>query len=243
VNTGRYNLLAVNADAKTSKGTGIGYLTGILYLAPADVSGWNVCQYATEGCKASCLNTAGRGIMSSVQRGRLRKTRLLFQDRPEFERQLSADLYTLQLAARRLGLVPLVRLNGTSDLPWHRMRFTRRGMDGQPRTFHSVMDAFRCVQFYDYTKDAGRMLEALPNNYDVTFSRSEVNGTRALQIVAQGIGRVAVVFASVIPTEYLGLPVVNGDASDVRVQDPKGVWVGLRAKGKAKHDGSGFVVR
>jgi hypothetical protein len=234
LNVGRYNLLAVNADAKTSKGTGIGYLTGILYLSPADMSGWNVCQFATEGCKAVCLNTAGRGIVSSVQRGRLRKTRLLFQNRPEFERQLAADIVKLARYAKRLGLTPLVRLNGTSDLPWHRMRFQGHA---------SPMEAFPTIQFYDYTKDSLRLVERMPANYDLTFSRSESNDLAAYRIVASGLGRVAVVFAGAIPTEYLGMPVVNGDASDVRVQDPKGVWVGLKAKGKAKRDVSGFVVR
>jgi len=234
MNVGRYNLLAVNADAKTSKGTGMGYLTGILYLTPADGSGWNVCQFATEGCKASCLNTAGRGVQNSVQRGRLRKTRLLFEQRGEFERQLAADIAKLARYARRLGLTPLVRLNGTSDLPWHRMRF---------QGYASPMEAFPGIQFYDYTKDPLRMVERLPGNYDLTFSRSESNDLAADRIVASGLGRVAVVFADAIPNTFRGMPVVNGDTSDVRVQDARGVWVGLKAKGRAKRDRSGFVIR
>jgi hypothetical protein len=44
-----------------------------------------------------------------------------------------------------------------------------------------------------------------------------------------------------MPETYQGLPVYNGDESDLRFTDPKGVVVGLYAKGKAKKDSTGFV--
>ena len=44
-----------------------------------------------------------------------------------------------------------------------------------------------------------------------------------------------------MPEIYEGLSVFNGDDSDLRFLDPKGVVVGLYAKGKAKKDTSGFV--
>ena len=44
-----------------------------------------------------------------------------------------------------------------------------------------------------------------------------------------------------MPVDYLGLPVFNGDESDLRFLDPKQVIVGLYAKGKAKKDETGFV--
>ena len=53
-------LLSVG-NPKTLKGESVGYLTFILHLAPASLSGYNTCPKATEGCKAACLNTAGRG--------------------------------------------------------------------------------------------------------------------------------------------------------------------------------------
>jgi hypothetical protein len=44
-----------------------------------------------------------------------------------------------------------------------------------------------------------------------------------------------------MPETYNDVPVFNGDDSDLRFLDPKGVVVGLYAKGKAKKDTSGFV--
>lgn len=241
---GRYNLLCVHNDAKTSKGTASGFLTGILYLAPASSSGRNVCQHATPGCIAACLNTAGRGGMSSVQAGRLRKTRLLFEDRREFERQLADDIRKLQRYAARHGLRPVVRLNGTSDLPWERMPFSMR-VNATMRDYACVMDAFPDVQFYDYTKNPRRIPRidraSLPDNYDLTFSRSESNWDWAVSVLHHG-GRVATVFHGTIPGTWCGFPVVVGDETDLRFLDARGVWVGLTAKGRAKHDASGFVV-
>ena len=237
---GRYKLLAVNADAKTSKGNGddTGFLTGIMYLAPSTMSGRNVCQHATPGCIAACLNTAGRGVMSSVQKGRLRKTRLFFEERAEFNRQLAEDITRLERIARANGLQAVVRLNGTSDLPWHRMMFVA---PKQGIVARSVMAAFPNVRFYDYTKDARRMSEPLPDNYDLTFSRSESNHDTAVTLLHMR-KRVAVVFRGAVPATYQGFPVVVGDENDLRFLDAGGVWVGLTAKGRAKRDVSGFVV-
>jgi len=245
-NYGRYKLLAVNADAKTSKGNGdaTGYLTAILYLSPADTSGIaDLCQFATAGCKASCLNTAGRGRTPGVQRGRLRKTRLFFGDRQQFFNDLADDIARLQRYAARYGLQPVVRLNGTSDMPWHRIRFFTESRNG---FFVNIMAAFPDVIFYDYTKDPGRMVQyllgRLPKNYDLTFSRSETNWPQCSQILHMG-GRVAVVFGAGIPGAWRGWPVINGDGNDLRHTDPGASIVGLKAKGKAKKDRSGFVVR
>ena len=82
----------------------------------------------------------------------------------------------------------------------------------------------------------------LPSNYSLTFSRSETNETQCLEVLKRG-GNVAVVFRSkALPTHWNGFKVINGDENDLRFLDPKGVVVGLTAKGKAKTDTSGFVV-
>ena len=39
-----------------------------------------------------------------------------------------------------------------------------------------------------------------------------------------------------------GFRVIDGDKDDLRFLDPKGVVVGLKVKGKAKQDKSGFVI-
>ena len=117
------SLLSVNADAKTSKGTGTGYLTGILYLAPGSLAGvGNLCPHASPGCLAACLFTAGRAAMfEDINIARVRRTRFLKLDRAGFVAVLIGEIRALIRKAEREGLKPAVRLNGTSDLPWENL--------------------------------------------------------------------------------------------------------------------------
>lgn len=241
-------LLSVSRDAKTIKGekalvgddsiTEDGYLTAILYLAPHILSGLNVCPNATPGCIKGCLNTAGRGTMNVVQRGRLRKTKLFRENRSGFVRQLRKEIHALIRKAKRENLIPLVRLNGTSDLPWEAI------ID---------MTEFEGIcTFYDYTKSFPRMVSYLdgrtdsgkpwPTNYLLTYSLAETNAVESTMVLKHG-GPVAAVFRSedMIPDTWLGYPVVSGDRHDARVEDAYGCVVALYAKGDAKHDTSGFV--
>jgi hypothetical protein len=226
-------------NAKTSKGESLGILTGILYLAPARESvpfgGGNLCPMASKGCQDVCLFTAGRGSFKQVRNARIAKTVYFFQHREAFLEDLEKSLYALQDRAESLGMRPAVRLNGTSDYPFFKMPLMRK---------------FRHLQFYNYTKVYSRMIDycdgKLPENEHLTFSRSETNETQCADILARG-GNVAVVFSTrkgwPLPAEYLGRPVIDGDTHDVRFLDPRGVVVGLRAKGKARADKSGFVVQ
>ncbi len=233
-------LLSVSADAKTTKGETLGFLTGILYLAPATTTKWNTCSMAKIAqCDKACLYTAGRGAMTSVQKARIAKTEWFFTDRNTFMQQLIVDIAKLINKARKQGLQPLVRLNGTSDIRWEAVSFV--DVNGVEQT--NIFDVFPDVQFYDYTKDANR--KALPSNYDLTFSYSGVEGFQPFvdKAVAKGM-RMAVVFRkeSEIPNTFKGIRVVSGDKSDVRHLDDDGVIVGLYAKGQAKLDNTGFVV-
>ncbi len=225
------NLLSVSADAKTIKGEKKGYLTGILYLLPADSSGiTNVCANATPGCKASCLNTAGRGAFSSVQAGRMRKTKWFVEDRTTFVQTLIEDVDRLARKTKKLGFKPAVRINGTSDI----YGLARVSAEANPT-----------VQHYDYTKVAEPWKRVLPN-YHLTFSYSETNAVDALECLEHSIN-VAMVFdtkrGQPLPKTWCNYKVIDGDLSDLRFKDPKGVIVGLRAKGRAKKDCTGFVVR
>ena len=65
-------LFNIANNAKTIKGQKYKVMTAILYLAPAKISGFNVCPHADD-CALTCLNTAGRGKMNSVQKGRIKK--------------------------------------------------------------------------------------------------------------------------------------------------------------------------
>jgi len=232
-------LLSVSSDAKTVKGETLGFLTGILYLAPATTTKWNTCSMAKIAqCDVACLNTAGRGAFSSVQTARINKTIWFFTERNTFMQQLVVDVTKLIKKASKKGLQPLVRLNGTSDIRWETVGFT----DVNGIEYVNIFAAFPDVTFYDYTKDANR--KDLPNNYDLTFSYSGVEGFQPFvnKALTEGM-RMAVVFRSVksIPSTFKGIAVVSGDNSDVRHLDDK-VIVGLYAKGKAKLDSTGFVV-
>lgn len=223
-------LLNIDANAKTVKGQGRGYMTAILYLAPADESGYEVCPMASKGCRKACLNKAGMGAFSNVQAARIAKTKWYFEDRPAFMAQLVVEVRAFIRKAIKLGLIPVVRLNGTSDIPWERVP-----VEDQP----NIMSLFPSVQFYDYTKRSNR--RDLPANYHLTFSLAEDNDSRASAAARNG-ANIAVVFRNdKFPSTYMGMPVVDGDADDLRFLDGRGVVVGLKAKGPAKKDISGFV--
>lgn len=245
-------LLAIDSNAKTVKGQKFGYLTGLMYLAPADLSGKiNVCANAElAGCKAPCLNTAGRGKFNNVQAGRLRKTLYFVTEYEAFMNELATDINRLINKAKKLDVVPVVRLNGTSDILWERKSFTldektakRIGRDAGH--YENMMSLYPEITFYDYTKIAGRFNKNLPENYDLTFSYSGVESyqKQVSHAIKQG-ARMAVVFRDHenIPTEWMGMPVVDGDEHDIRPINPQGVIVALKAKGDAKKDTSGFVV-
>jgi hypothetical protein len=234
------NLLSVASDAKTVKGETLGFMTGILYLAPFKSTKWNTCSMAAIAqCGNACLYTAGRGAMSTVAQGRINKTVWFFEERNTFMQQLAKNIRSLIVKAKNAAQTLLIRLNGTSDIRWETVGFT--DVDGV--VYANIFDAFPDVQFYDYTKDANR--KALPSNYDLTFSYSGVVGFQPYVNKAIDNGmRIAVVFRTEasIPAVFKGMSVVGGDNSDVRHIDPKGVVVALYAKGKAKLDMTGFVV-
>jgi hypothetical protein len=231
--------LLTAGNPKTLKGEKQGYLTFILHLSPADVAGvGNMCPKATAGCKLVCLNTAGRGGMfteeqgtNTIQEARKRKTRWFVSNRAEFLAQLVKDIGQAIKYAEKRDLIPVFRLNGTSDLSWEKY-----AVDGAVNIFA----LFPNYQFYDYTKVLGRKVKQI-SNYHLTFSQAESNIDDVQKAVKQGMN-VATVFRKTLPDTYLDRPVFDGDDSDLRFLDPAGVIVGLKAKGKARKDTSGFVV-
>lgn len=234
-------LLSIAADAKTVKGEKKGYLTGVLYLAPHTISGYQVCPQASNGCRLACLYTAGRGVYTQVQEARIKKTVAFHQGREEFMADLVKDVERLIRKAARENLIPVVRLNGTSDLPWEKIKVVRNGV-----SYPSMMEAFSDVQFYDYTKVLGRTKALSLPNYHLTFSLAEDNDARAVKALEQGYNVAAVIHtvrrADPKPATWSGYPVVNGDETDLRFLDPKsGHIVALFPKGKARHDKVGFV--
>jgi hypothetical protein len=232
--------LLSTANPKIQKGTKLGYLSFILHLAPADLSGHNTCPKATAGCKSACLNTAGRGGMfkkgentNMIQKARIRKTKYFYEDRAGFMLDLAYDIQKGIKMAEKLGLKPVFRLNGTSDLSWEKYEvpvFCTR----------NIFELYPNVQFYDYTKVLGRKVSDIPN-YFLIFSQADGNEADVSRAMVKGMN-VAAVFDEV-PATYMGKPVINADETDLRFLDPKGVIAGLKAKGRAKKDYSGFVIR
>jgi hypothetical protein len=225
--------LLSTANPKIQKGTKLGYLSFILHLAPADLSGRETCPKRTVGCTAACLNTAGRGGMfkrgentNMIQKARIRKTQYFFNQRQDFMLDLKKDIEKAIKMAAKLNLTPVFRLNGTSDLSWEKY-------DMLPGL--NVFECFPTVQFYDYTKVLGRKVKGLAN-YHLTFSKADGNDSDVADALLQGMSVVAVY--DKIPA---GVP--SADETDLRFLDPKGVMLGLKAKGRAKKDYSGFVIR
>ena len=235
------NILTVRNDAKTIKGEKYGVLTGVVYLAPANVSGFEMCPGRTPGCTAACLYTAGHGAMSNVQRGRIRRTLQFVLRRDEFMAQLVKEIASVVELSVKEDMFPAIRLNGTSDVAYEDIPVTRDGV-----AYQHIFAAFQDVQFYDYTKVYTR-LEAISkiSNYHVTFSLAETEVSRRGAIIALDLGfSVAAVFEE-LPERFMGHEVIDGDETDVRFWDDSdgAVIVGLLPKGRAKKDKSGFVIR
>ena len=86
------NLLSISKDSKTVKGMAKGVMTGIMYFAPHNLSGNQVCPKASPECIAACLYTAGRGVYNVVQTGRLNKTKWFFGERDTFMERLVENI-------------------------------------------------------------------------------------------------------------------------------------------------------
>jgi len=236
-----YKLIGVGTNAKTVKGDGSEYLTGIVYMTPwkvmVDGKSFNSCSMAEQaGCIEGCLNTAGRGAMNCVQAARERKAQWFYRDRDGFMVQLMQDIAKFQNYCNKRGIQPVIRLNGTTDIRWELIK-----LDGS-----TIFELFPRVAFYDYTKIANRNTSHI-DNYHLTWSYSNASPKYAamMQTALDRGMNVATVFRKAFDyaNTWMGLPVVNGDADDLRILDPKGGHiVALYAKGKAKKDASGFVV-
>ena len=223
-------LLNYYSQTKMAKGEKFGYKTAILHLAPYDLSGKNVCPKASKECAAACLNTSGRGQMGSVQKARLNKTNYFWTNKNAFLQDLSREIQLLKNRAKNQGFKFAVRLNGTSDLAWHKFKVDGGG------TLHQLHPD---VQFYEYTKVLN-YLDHDHHNLNVTFSDSGRNDSDINAAIKSG-HNVAVVFQDKLPKKWLDRCVINGDLHDLRFKDPSGVIVGLVAKGQGRKINNRFI--
>ena len=223
-------LLNYYSQTKMAKGEALGFKTAILHLAPFDLSGKNVCPKASPECAAACLNTSGRGQMGSVQKARINKTKYFWTNKNGFLHDLSLEIQQLKKRAANQGYKFAVRLNGTSDLPFHRMKVDGGG---------SLMEIPQAVQCYDYTKVLNYLDHDL-ENYHQTFSDSGRNLADIKKAIKKSVN-VAVVFKDVLPRIWMQKKVINGDKHDLRFKDPAGVIVGLIAKGLGRNINNRFI--
>ena len=221
------SLLTTN-NAKTIKGEKLGYTTYIMYLAPhtQNSKGINLCSHASKGCAKACLFSSGAARFNRVQQGKINKTEYFLADRKGFMEQLDAQITKIKGMAKHQTSenIPVIRLNGTSDIPFEKFKI---------REGKNIFELHPTIQFYDYTKNHIRFEKPQAPNYHLTFSMSEDNKEKSLELLNKG-HNVAMVFGvkneTDLPSEYKGFKVINGDESDLRFLDEQNVIVGLKYK-------------
>jgi hypothetical protein len=247
-------LLPEDPSVKLAKGNKLGYVSYCMYLAPSKESGFaNVCSDSSAQCEAGCLNTAGKGGFDyNVIYARYNKTLLFKYHKKWFYEKLYLEIQDIvrkhnSSKNKMYGVPYCIRLNGTSDIPWENIKV----FEGKKNIF----DCFPSTQFYDYTKVLKRTQFKMPDNYDLTLSRSELQANQKVcaEAIAKG-WRIAVVFNrgkekyhfEIIkglkqkvsegfeydfPKTWHGYKVIDGDETDLRFLDKGGVVVGLSIKG------------
>jgi len=237
----------IDANPKLAKNAKQNALSVPMHLAPFDLSGFQVCASATSGCASACLHSAGNpAYMAQKEKSRIARTKLYFANRSLFIEMLRREIKLHIARAGKLGMQPAIRLNATSDIRWENVLYHLGDRQAQ-----TLFTEFPNVQFYDYTKHANR--RNIPKNYHLTFSLAENNHAQALQAFRNGMN-IAVVFDAKrghdLPQvghlmadgdDGVMAKIIDGDATDYRPGDEPGVFVGLRAKGDAIGDFSGFV--
>ena len=224
--TGLSYLGSVASSSKIAKGLKYNEMTYILYLAPASLSGYNVCPMSTEECRTACLSESGHNRIdvkkNNINKARIKKTKLFFEHREFFMGWLVTEITKAKIDAHTKGYQFSVRINGTSDISLESFKLNGK----------NILQMFPLIPFYDYTKVAKRfdMLNKY-DNYDLTYSFSGHNMLQCLELLSKGNGRVAMVFeGKVLPKTFMGYDVIDGDEYDMRYYDMQGVIVGLKFK-------------
>lgn len=227
----------------------------------------SLCPFASPGCLDGCLVTSGNGRYESVQNGRLRKTLVYLLDPAEFMLRAAKDAAKIAAKALELGLSLAFRFDGTSDevtafildnyQTWRDLVAVELAKLAKRLkvALETLLSLFDAAQYYSYTKRPRaswrrRLMEHF-GRLHITYSFHE--GPKATdharEYLAHGHG-VAVVMDKATKSRALALgawlnaPVIDGDEHDARHLGPNaGHVVALLAKGKARKDTTGFVVR
>lgn len=217
----------VAQSAKMTYSLNKGTMTYCIYLAPSDISGYNVCPNS-QHCKAHCLNGSGRNKAAILEQGfdssrinlaRIKKTKFFFEHRDLFMQAVIMEIERYRRQAAALGYDFSIRLNGTSDIS--------PTLFVDSKTKKNLLQLYPNVMFYDYSKVPSRMVVAGRfDNYDMTFSYDGYNWSECDKYLKQG-GKVAVVFYGELPQRFNGYEVINGNDDDMRYLNPNGVIIGL----------------
>jgi hypothetical protein len=219
-----------NQSAKMAMNGKNGVITYSLYLAPANMSGYECCpKKFSANCRELCLNGSGRNKGDIISRGeehskinvaRIKKSRLFYENRELFMLLLTYELEKARQYAEKQNMGFSVRLNCTSDLSPFIFRLENK----------NILELYPDVQFYDYTKVPNRyeLVEKYPN-YHLTFSYDGFNWDTCVHFLNKGVN-VAVVFESdVLPISWRGYRCIEMSNSDLRYLDAK------------SSDGAGFI--
>lgn len=225
--TGLNYLGKINNSTKHEKAYTFNEYVYTLYLAPAKMSGYEVCPMRTTECTKLCLNESGHNRIDTknndINKSRINKTRLFFEHRQFFMEWMIEEIIAAKKKAHLDGAKFSIRLNNTSDISPLSF-YIKRG-----NTSINVLELFPDVQFYDYTKVPNRLeLTKKYPNYDLTFSYNGINLIQCINMLENNV-RVAMVFNKV-PETFFNYKVINGDEYDMRYYNEKNVIVGLKFK-------------
>jgi hypothetical protein len=218
-------VLLGHENPKTIKGEKMDYITYTLNLMPYKFSGYNTCASASKECAANCLHFSGNpAFMNTKNSGRLRKTLLFFEQRELFFSMLRKDIDKIIAHAAKNDYKFSLRLNTTSDIRWE--LFKSEAFENK-----NVFEYYNEVQFYDYTKHTNRIVAHI-TNYHLTFSRSEVNGSKIKGMLEMGynVASVTSIPFDQLPNKIGKFNVINGDDTDLRFLDKKNSIVILKFK-------------
>ena len=228
------NLLSKGGNAKINKNE---VTTFNLSLAPykQNAKGVNLCPKASKGCALACLFTAGRGKFTNVQQARINKTNYYLFDKQKFMDQLAKEINKIALKSTITNEKFALRLNTLSDVDFVYQLKKYADLDLLND------DTYKNIIVYDYTAIIGKVKKYLGTRYHLTLSRKEDNEQDVMEALEMG-GNVAIVFKE-LPKTYKGYRVVDGDKTDLEMTKYKNVVLGLKAKGDAKKDTTGFVIQ
>lgn len=200
--------------SKASKTLGITQLG--LELLPHTLGGnISTCLFSTPDCRKACLVNSGRSQYTNVLKARQARTDLFHKDNIEFVKLLVNEINYYKNIYKNLTIRP----NVFSEIQWKDIKYEGKNL------FEHCPD----VQFLDYVKNKNSCYLEIPNYF--TLFSGQQNTKHIWKKLLKDNKPVALVFYPVIPSEYEGYEVVNGDEDDyiLKYKD-KPVIVGLKYK-------------